>query len=81
MSGYDNVTLDIKRLLRSVTAIRKEEGIYPAYNKRVLSTIDNLFRAKIQENMWMISHPVVEYERKLIIACVQEFDKSHKGCR
>lgn len=79
MSGYDNVTLDIKRLLRSVTAIRKEEGIYPAYNKRVLSTIDNLFRAKIQENMWMISHPVVEYERKLIIACVQEFDKSHKG--
>lgn len=78
MSGYDNVSLDIKRLLRSVTAIRNEEGIYPAYDKKVLSTIDNLFRAKQQENMWMISHPVVEYEKRLIMACVQEYDNSNE---
>lgn len=79
MSGYDNVSLDIQRLLRSVTAIKNEEGIYPAYDKKVLSTIDNLFRAKQQENMWMISHPVVEYEKRLIMACVQEYDNRKKG--
>lgn len=78
MSGYDNVSLDIKRLLRSVTAIKNEEGIYPAYDKKVLSTIDNLFKAKQQENMWMISHPVVEYEKRLIMACVQEYDNSNE---
>lgn len=79
MSGYDNVSLDINRLLKSVTAIRNDEGIYPAYDKKVLSTIDNLFRAKQQENMWMIAHPVVEYERRLIMACVQEYDNENPG--
>ncbi len=79
MSGYDNVSLDINRLLKSVTAIRNDEGIYPAYDKKVLSTIDNLFRAKQQENMWMIAHPVVEYEKRLIMACVQEYDNEKPG--
>lgn len=79
MSGYDNVSLDIKRLLRSVTAIKNDDGIYPAYNKKVLSTIDNMFRAKIQENMWMIAHPVVEYEKRLIMACVKEYDNNNPG--
>lgn len=79
MSGYDNVSLDINRLLKSVTAIRNDEGIYPAYDKKVLSTIDNLFRAKQQENMWMIAHPVVEYEKRLIMACVQKYDDEKPG--
>lgn len=79
MSGYDNVNLDINRLSKSVTAIRNEEGIYPAYDKKVLSTIDNLFRAKQQENMWMIAHPVVEYEKRLIMACVQQYDSTRNG--
>lgn len=79
MSGYDNVSLDIKRLLGSVTAIKKNDEIFPAYDKKVLSTIDNLFRAKQKENMWMISHPVVEYEKRLIIACIQEYDKFSPG--
>lgn len=80
MSGYDNASLDIKRLLGSVTAIRKKDGgIFPAYDKKVLSTIDNLFRAKQQENMWMISHPVVEYEKRLIIACIQEYSEVMPG--
>lgn len=79
MSGYDNINLDVKRLISSVTAVQNEDGIFPAYSKKVLSTIDSLFRAKNQENMWMIIHPVVEYEKSLITSCVTDYDKIHPG--
>lgn len=70
MSGFDNVPIDIERLVRSVTAIRlkNKEWIYPAFRKNALSVIDNVFRAKTEQSLWMVSHPIWKsyYEYKYL---------------
>ena len=72
MSGFTNVPIDIDRLTRSVTAIKDESGhIRPAFQKNVLSVIDNVFKAKSDESTWMVSHPVVAYDSALLKVCVQ----------
>ena len=71
MSGFFNVPIDIDRLVKSVTAIKEEEGwIYPAFRKNALSVIDNVFKAKIEQSLWMVSHPVVLYDSELLSYCI-----------
>jgi uncharacterized protein len=71
MSGFSNVPIDIQRLSKSVTAVRTSDGyIYPAFHKNVLSVIDNVFRAKTEQSLWMVSHPVVTYDSKLLHSCI-----------
>ena len=71
MSGFLNVPIDIDRLVRSVTAIKDEDGfIYPAFRKNALSVIDNVFRAKTEQGLWMVSHPVVLYDSELLSYCI-----------
>lgn len=76
MSGFDNVSIDIERLVRSVTAIRleNEEWIYPAFRKNALSVIDNVFRAKTEQGLWMVSHPIVLYDSELLSYCIHRLD-------
>lgn len=76
MSGFHNVSIDIERLTRSVTAIKEEDGwIYPAFRKNALSVIDNVFRAKTEQSFWMVSHPVVLYDSKLLAYCINSLHK------
>lgn len=71
MSGFFNVPIDIDRLVSSVTAIRESDGyIYPAFRKNALSVIDNVFRAKTEQSLWMVSHPVVLYDSELLSYCI-----------
>ena len=73
MSGFDNVPIDIERLVRSVTAVRLEEGwLYPAFRKNALSVIDNVFRAKTEQGLWMVAHPVVLYDAELLSHCINK---------
>lgn len=74
MSGFDNVPIDIERLVRSVTAVRVgEEGwLYPAFRKNALSVIDNVFRAKTEQGLWMVAHPVVLYDAELLSHCINK---------
>lgn len=74
MSGFDNVPIDIERLVRSVTAVKdKENGwLYPAFRKNALSVIDNVFRAKTEQGLWMVSHPVVLYDAELLSHCINK---------
>lgn len=74
MSGFDNVPIDIERLVRSVTAVRiGEEGwLYPAFRKNALSVIDNVFRAKTEQGLWMVAHPVVLYDAELLSHCINK---------
>lgn len=76
MSGFDNVPIDIERLVRSVTAIRLEnkEWIYPAFRKNALSVIDNVFRAKTEQSLWMVSHPIVVYDSELLSYCIHRLN-------
>lgn len=73
----------IERLVRSVTAVRMQEGgwLYPAFRKNALSVIDNVFRAKIEQGLWMVAHPVVLYDGELLNHCVNKLhtliDKSY----
>ena len=73
MSGFNNVSIDIERLEKSVTAVRVgEEGwLYPAFRKNALSVIDNVFRAKTEQGMWMVAHPVVLYDAELLSHCIR----------
>ena len=78
MSGFSNTPIDIDRLTRSVTAIKDAAGyIYPAFHKNVLSVIDNVFKAKSDESLWMVTHPVVVYEAALLKACIQSFGSEY----
>lgn len=76
MSGFENVPIDIERLIRSVTAIKLENDVwlYPAFRKNALSVIDNVFRAKTEQGLWMVSHPVVLYESELLTHCIHKLN-------
>jgi HD superfamily phosphohydrolase len=80
MSGFFNVPIDIERLTKSVTAIRENNGyIYPAFRKNALSVIDNVFRAKSEQGLWMVSHPIVAYDSELREECIKRLS-NHIHC-
>ena len=84
MSGFHNVPIDIERLAKSVTAIRLEDGwLFPAFKKNAMSVIDNVFRAKVEQSLWMVSHPVVLYDSELLSYCINSLnsyiDKNYIG--
>lgn len=75
MSGFENVSIDVERLCGSVTAVRREEEwLYPAFRKKALSVIDNVFRAKSEQGVWLISHPTVKYYLELQKYCIHLLD-------
>lgn len=74
MMGFSNVTIDIERITSGVTAVIKGNDLLPAFRKNTLSVIDNVFRAKEEQNKWVISHPAVVYESELIKHCVNYID-------
>lgn len=77
MSGFSNSAIDIIRLSKAVTAIRnKSNQIIPAFRKNVLSVLESVFRAKTEQNIWIITHPVVIYDSELLKACIQSLDKA-----
>lgn len=79
MSGFYNASIDINRLIKSVTAVKTEGGIYPAYRKNALSVIDNVFRAKTEQGAWMVSHPIVIYDSALLKACINYYNNRVEG--
>ncbi|MCL2134236.1 MAG: HD domain-containing protein [Candidatus Bathyarchaeota archaeon] len=67
MSGYENVVLDIDRLLSSLSVIVDKDNVYrPAFKKVALSVIDNVINAKNAQAKWIVNHPVVLYEYYLL---------------
>ncbi len=76
MSGFDNTTIDVERLLESVTIIKKEDGNYSlAYKKNALSTIDNVIISYDAERRWIQAHPVVIYDSYLVEQCLAAIEK------
>lgn len=80
MSGFDNITIDIKRICDSITAIRDDNGwLYPAYRKSALSVIENVFKAKAEQARWIVMHPAVLYESKLFEHCIRKLSRIDSG--
>lgn len=78
MSGFDNASIDIYRLTKSITAIEKNGVYHLAYRKTALSVIDNVFKGKIEEGLWVVSHPTVAYESRLIQSLIVEYSRTKK---
>lgn len=79
MSGFDNTTIDVERLLESVTIIKKKDGNYTlAYKKNALSTIDNVIISYDAERRWIQAHPVVIYDSYLVEQCLAAIEKHFK---
>ncbi len=76
MTGFENVSIDIHRLAKSVTAVQTEDGVYPAFRKSALSVIDNVFRAKEEQGNWIISHPVVLYDSGILSTAISKLWKT-----
>lgn len=79
MSGFDSTSIDIERLLESVTIIKETDGEYHfAYKKNALSTIENVVLAHDAERRWIQGHPVVMYDSFLVKQCLAAIDKNFK---
>lgn len=76
MTGFSNVQVDIERITTAFTAVESSHGYELAFRKNMLSVIENVFRAKVEQGTWLISHPAVVYENNLIERCIDFIDKS-----
>lgn len=80
MSGFDNTPIDLFRITRAATAVKDSYGdLFPAYRKSAIGNIENLFKAKNDENQWIISHPTVVYDSELLKACLERLAIIEKG--
>lgn len=66
MSGFDNIAIDVERLLDSVTIVKEENNYALAYKKNALSTIENVVLAHDAERRWIQNHPVILYDSYLV---------------
>lgn len=80
MSGLDSVTIDVERLLESVTIIfLPQDDIYQfAYKKNASSIIENVVLAYDAERRWIQAHPVVIYDSFLVKQCLSAIDRNFK---
>lgn len=66
MSGFDNIVIDVERLLDSVTIVKEDNNYALAYKKNALSTIKNVVLAYDAERRWIQNHPVILYDSYLV---------------
>lgn len=66
MTGYDTISIDIDRLLDSVSMIRNGHVYYPSYKKSALSVINNVFTAKGLQAKWIVNHPTNVYDSYIL---------------
>lgn len=79
MSGFDSTSIDIERLLDSVTIIKNKNDEYQfAYQKNAISTIENVILAHDAERRWIQGHPVVIYDSFLVKECLAAVNREFK---
>lgn len=80
MSGFESISIDIERLLDSVTLIYnfQEQQYHFGYKKNALSTIENVVVAHDEERRWIQGHPVVMYDSFLIKKCITAVEQQFK---
>lgn len=80
MSGFDSMSIDIERLLDSVTLIydMQNQKYFLGYKKNALSTIENVVVAYDAECRWIQGHPVVMYDAFLVEKCIEAVEHQFK---
>lgn len=66
ITGFDTVSIDYLRLLRSVQVVCEEDTCKLVYSKGAISVIENVVFAHDAEKKWIQSHPVVLYDAYLL---------------
>lgn len=66
ITGFDTVSIDYIRLLRSVRVICENDSCKLVYSKGAISVIENVVFAHDAERKWIQSHPVVLYDAYLL---------------
>lgn len=78
MTGFDNMSIDIERLLSSFTIILDTDRLYRfAYEKSALSTLENVLICYDSERKWIQTHPAVQYDSFLFTKCVDILNKKY----
>ena len=76
LTGFENISIDTERLLRSFTAVKeKTNDYYPAYNKNALSVIQNIIAANNAQQSWIVNHHVVVYHSYLLQTAIRKIAK------
>lgn len=72
MTGYENISIDTERLIKSFTVVKVNDYCLLAYKKNALSVIENVIRANDSTRRWVQSHPVILYDTYITQRCVSE---------
>lgn len=62
ITGFDTIKIDYRRLIDSLTIVKKKEHYKIAYYKSAVSVIENVVYAHDSERKWIQNHPAVLYE-------------------
>jgi HD superfamily phosphohydrolase len=72
MTGYQNVSIDYERLLKSLLLVKYNDSLNLAYDKSGMSIIENVLFAHDNEKKWVQGHPVVLYENALVCNAISK---------
>jgi len=74
VTGYNNVSLDIDRLLSGYTVIQEGTSYKTGYKRSALSVIENVIYANDLERRWIQNNPTILYDSRIVEYCIRQFD-------
>lgn len=66
ITGFDTVSLDYVRLLRSAKIVASGENCLLVFSKGAISVIENVVFAHDAEKKWIQNHPIIQYDSYLL---------------
>lgn len=80
MTGFYSTSIDIERLLESVTLIFdvQKNQYHFGYEKKALSTLVNVVVAHDAERRWIQGHPITMYDSFLVKKCIDAVEKQFR---
>ena len=77
ITGFDTVSIDYERLLKSVKIIKKDDMCKLVYSKAAVSIIENVIFAHDSERKWIQNHPIVQYESYILKYAMEKLNNEH----
>jgi len=77
ITGFDTVSIDYMRLLRSVKVFYEDDQCRLVFTKAAISVIENVVFAHDAERKWIQNHPVVLYDAYLLRHALEKLNSLH----
>lgn len=78
LTGFDTVSIDYERLLKSINLIKMGGKYVVVYDKSAISVIENVVYAHDAERKWIQNHPIVQYEAYLLKTAIDALKEKYK---